>query len=885
MGMLRRLSHLRVWHPGLDEGIDWEIRHHLEERVDELKESGLSDEEARREALRSFGDEVRVRSELRRIDRGRRLGERVFEFLATVRQDIRYGVRGLVRNRGFAAAVILTLALGIGANGALFSVADALLFRPLPFAAPQELAQVLQASPQAEHGMPYIGPPLAREWLSRQAAVTSAFAHWRASATYTGGAEPATLPGLVVGEGFEKTLGVQPFMGRGFTADDMVRGAPPVVLISHDFWSRALGGSPHVLGSDIELNGVQHNVTGVMPRGFKFPLYSTTDFWLPLYDDDRYFTRAVPYVEIAVRVAGGDFAAAEASGSALAVALIREQNPDSEAFWRLERLSEARAKSPELRQAMKLLTGAVALILLIAGVNMVNLLLLRGAARTREIAVRLALGASRWRLVRQLGTEAMLLALLSGVMATLLAFGALRVLQHIMPSSIVFYAPHAIALEGRTLFFTFCLAVISGFVFGLLPAWRATRLAAAGTSGGLTPHTSAQPSGSAALRRVLVATEVALSVTLLIGAGLLISSFVRLTQVQPGIELDRLAVLQFSVAARDFPDADSRVAYLRLLEERIHGVAGVEATVMTGGLPPRGGSFSFGVVLEAEGEAARPLDGILPSTSVGPHFFDVTGAQLVAGRPFHSGEDHDAHVAIINSELAAHLWPGRSAVGRRFRTGEQNPWLTVVGVTGNFRLRPPDDTDNTFALIHPIGGDISSGTLAIRTAGDPRHVLQPVRAAVHEVNQRQVIDRLDTAAAYYAESMDMQRFLYIVITTLALLALALTAVGLYGLLSYGVARRHREIGVRLALGAGALHVRRLILGEALALTAAGAVIGGIGALATSRFIEATLYGIEATDARTYAVVGAVIFGAAVLASLLPAQRAVRVDPAAVLRAD
>jgi putative ABC transport system permease protein len=324
---------------------------------------------------------------------------------------------------------------------------------------------------------------------------------------------------------------------------------------------------------------------------------------------------------------------------------------------------------------------------------------------------------------------------------------------------------------------------------------------------------------------------------------------------------------------------------MQTLALRIHGVPGVEATTMTGGLPPPGGGISFGVVLEAEGEAPRPLDGMLPSTSVGPDFFDVTGARLVEGRSFHSGEDYEAGVAIINRELAAHLWPGRSAVGRRFRTGEQAPWLTVVGVTGNFRLRPPDDTDNPFALIHPIGGDVSSGTLAIRTGVDPRHVLQPVRAAVHEVNPRQVIDRLDTAAAYYAESMDMQRFLYIVITTLALLALALTAVGLYGLLSYGVARRHREIGVRLALGARAFQVRRLIVGEALALTAAGAVLGGIGALTTSRFIEATLYGVEPTDARTYAVVGAVIFGAAVLASLLPAQRAVRVDPAAVLRAD
>jgi putative ABC transport system permease protein len=885
MGMFRRWVAVRFRRPGIDEGIDWEIQHHLQERVDELRVRGLGEDEARREALRSFGDEVRVRSELRRIDRGLRASERTREFLGTVWQDVRYAARGLVGNATFAVAVVLTLALGIGANGALFSVADALLLRPLPFAAPEELAQVLQTTPHAEQGMPYMAPPLAREWLADQTAVPSAFLHWRASATYTGGAEPATLPGLAVTEGFVETLGARPFLGRGFAPGDMVPGAPPVVVISHDFWSRALGGSPHALGTDIELNGVLHTVIGVMPRGFKFPVYSTTDIWLPLYDDDRYFGRAVPYVEILVRAEGGDFGRAEAAGSALAEALIRERQPDSEAAWRLDPLDRMRASSPELRQAMKLLGAAVALILLIAGVNMVNLLLLRGAARTREMAVRLALGASRRRLVRQLGTEAMLLALMSGVMAVFLALGALRVLQHIMPTSIDFWTPHAIELEGRTLLFTFGLAVLSGLVFGLLPALRATRVAGVEAGGGLASRTSPHPVGPAALRRALVTTEVALSVTLLVGAGLLIGSFLRLTQAEPGIDLERLAVLELSVAARDFPDAERRGAYLRLLEERIRGVPGVEATTMTGGLPPRGGALMFGVVLEGEGEEPRPLDGMLPTTGARADFFAVTGARLAAGRPFERGEDHDSGVVIINAGLASYLWPGRSAVGRRFRTGEHSPWLTVVGVTEGFRLLPPDHAQSDFALIHPLGADMGSETLAIRTAGDPRHVLQPVRAAVHGVNPRQVIGRLDTARSFYAESMDLQRFLYIVVTTLALLALALAAVGLYGLLAYGVARRQREIGVRLALGARSAHVRRLVVGEALALTAAGAVIGGAGALATSRFIEATLYGVEPTDTRTYLAVGAVIFGAAVLASLVPARRAARVDLAAVLRAD
>jgi putative ABC transport system permease protein len=884
MSRFRRLFHLKLWGPDIEEGIDWEILHHIEERTDELREAGMSEEEAQLEARRSFGDDVRVRSELRRIDRDQRRRARLRETMGTVWQDVRYGVRGVVTNAGFAAALVLTLALGIGANGALFSVADALLLRPLPFAAPGELVDVFQATPQAEHGRPYVSPQLARSWLEQQTAVTAAFLHWRGSATYAGGEEPTRLNGLGVTEGFQTTLGVSPMLGRSFSAEDMVPGAPPVVLLAHEFWRSALAGTPDVLGADIELNGIPHRVIGVMPRGFKYPLYSTTEFWVPLHDDDRYFGNPVQFVEITARVGGSDLAVAEAAASALAISLIRETRPESETYWRLRPAGERRSNE-ELQRAMQLLSGAVALILLIAGVNMVNLLLLRGAARTREIAVRLALGASRWRLVRQLGTEAMLLALLSGVVATAFAFGALRVLQHIMPSSITFYAPHAIELETRTLLFTFILAVLSGFVFGLLPALRATRLGSAAGAAGLAGSATEQPAGSSVLRRVLVTTEVALSVTLLVGAGLLISSFIRLTQVPAGIELERLAVLDLSIASRDFTEPESRAAYLRLLEERISGVAGVVAVTTTGGLPPRGGGLMFGLVLEAEGEEPLPLEGIMPMTNAAPDFFEVTGARLIAGRPFHSGEDGASGAVIINRELAAHLWPGRNAISRRFRTGEQAPWLTVVGITADFRLRPPDDVDNAFAMIYPPPSNPEGGMLAIRTSVDARRVLQPVRAAVHEVNQRQVIDRLDTASAYYAESMDMQRFLYVVITALALLALTLTVVGMYGLLSYGVARRHREIGVRLALGARAAQVHRLILGEALALTAAGAVIGGFGALVMSRFIEATLFGVEPTDPRTFAIVAAVIFAAATLASLLPAHRAAGVDPAVVLRAD
>jgi putative ABC transport system permease protein len=883
----RRLYHLRVWGPAIDEGIDWELGHHLEERVDELKAGGMPEDAARIAASRALGDAAQLRRELRRIDRGRRAGERLRDFGTTVLQDIRYGARGLVRNSGFAAAVILTLALGLGANGALFSVADALLLRPLPFERPDDLVEVFQATPQGQRGQPYIQAQVARQWLAQQQAMPSAFLHQRASASWLGGSEPQELFGLAVTAGFNTTLGVPPLLGRGFTPEDMQAGAPAVALVSWEFWRSGLQRSDDVIGSALELNGIHHAIIGVMPRGFKYPLYSTSQFWVPLTDDDQFLGRTTRTVGIVGRVEAATLAAAEAAASQVAVSLIRETQPASEAWWRLVPLNERRAGNEQLRQAMKLLGGAVVLILLIAGVNMVNLLLLRGAARTREIAMRLALGASRGRLVRQLGTEAMLLALLSGLVATAVAFLSLRVIQNLMPRTLTFFTPHAIELESRTLLFTFVLAVVSGVVFGLLPALRATRIAGAGAGSGLAPHVAALPAGSPALRRTLVATEVALSVTLLVGAGLLMSSFIRLTRVDPGMDVAQLASVTFTVSARDYPTGDERAAYLRLVEERVRAVPGVAATALTSGLPPRGSGIMFGIEFRTEGGEARPYDSALPYTDAGPAFFEVTGARLLAGRAFHSGDSYETGSVIINRPLAEHLWPGQSAVGRRFQVRASDPMLTVIGVADELRLTGLDGRDGHFEMLMPLGGyeQLGRAVLVIRTGGDPRAVLRDVRAAVHGVNPRQVIERLEPLSADFAESIDMQRFLYVVVGSLALLALALSAVGLYGLLSYGVVRRHREIGVRLALGASRGAVRRLIVGEALALAAVGAAAGMAGAAGLSRFIESVLFGVEPGDPRIFLLATLVILAAAIAASLLPAQRAVRVEPAVVLRSD
>jgi putative ABC transport system permease protein len=884
----RRLFHLRLWRPALDDGIDWEIRHHLEERMDELRARGMSEAEAEREARRMFGDEARVRRSLRRIDRELRAHERVALWFGTLGQDVRYGVRSIVRNPGFAAALVLTMALGIGANGALFSVADALLLRPLPYAASHELVQLQQRQPQNDWGQPYQTTDFARAWQEHQTVFTSVLVHTRrGGVAFDDGPEPMRAVVEGVGATFHETLGVQPRFGRGFGAEDVRAGAPHVALVSWDFWTTTLGADEAVIGRDLVLNGVPARVVGVMPRGFKFPEYSQTDVWVPLSEEMTVLGGPARMMYVVGRLPGGDLAAVQSAIAAQGAAVQRAVSPGRELIFYGSRMEDERARGEGVRPAMKLLAVAMLLILLVAGVNMVNLLLLRGAARTREIAVRLSLGASRRRVVRQLATEAMLLALISGVVATVLAFVGLRALQAMMPSAIVFYAPHAIEVETRTLLFTFALAVGCGLLFGLLPALRATKLAAEAAGGSLLPHASAHAGGSPRLRQALVTSEVAIAVTLLVGAGLLINSFIRLTRVDPGLEIERLAVLELTVSSRHFPEPGERADYLLRLEQRIAGLPGVTGVTITGGIPPRGGGISFTQGLVPEGAAPREEDVVLPHSTVRSDFFDVTGTRLLAGRAFEPNETAASGSVIVTQALAHYLWPGSDAVGRRFRMSESSDWLTVVGVASELKLMGPAEPRARFALLYPLGSheDVFGAVIVVRAAGDPRTLLQPLRAAVHAVNPTQIIDELDTARSLYATSLDMQRFLYVILTTLAVLALTLSAIGIYGLLAYSVARRQREIGVRMALGARRLDVRRLIVGEAMIATAAGAALGVAGAFATARFIRAALFGVEPVDPVTFAVVLAVVLVTALLAAALPTRRATAVDPAVVLRGD
>jgi putative ABC transport system permease protein len=801
--------------------------------------------------------------------------------MEALRQDLHYAARTLWRNPGFAAALVLTLGLGIGASTAMFSVVDALLLRPLPYGEPDELVQVWPVSPESRRELRYIAWEEARAWSERADFFDGALLHARGSVLYVGGAGPRTLTIEAVSPNFEEVLRVQPTLGRGFAEADAEPGAEPVVVLNHGFWRTAFGADPGVIDQRIELDGIRHRIIGVMPPGFKFPEYAKTEVWLPIHRDGTILGEEAGRVEVLGRVGPGGPEVARAHAEAFAAVLAVEMG--GEAGWsaRLMTMEEMRARNSDLHRAVWFLSGAVALILLVAAVNAVSLLLVRGWSRTRELAVRTALGASRRRLIGQFLTESVLLALLSGAVAVVLALFVLEGMRGIMPGSITFFAPYAIEIEQRTLGFTFAVAAAAGLLVGLIPAIQATRRSTAIAAAGLTPYAARTPAKSR-LRRSLVVGAVALSVMLLVGAGLLINSFARLTSVDPGYRVEELAIMNLSLSSSGYPSAEERGLFLQRLEERLETVPGVEGvTVPSGGI-------SFGVALQAEGQAP-PAEGqpiIIPHSSVTPDYFGVLEIPIRAGRAF-TEDDAETDNVIIDEDLARFLWSGTNPVGRRFRLGADSDWLTVVGVISDLKLEGPDDRrgDYEFLYPHSLGQASSYVSLAIRTRGDPAPLFPSIRSAVYELDPEQPISELRPATDVYAETIDMERFLLVLMSVLSGLALLLAAIGIHGVLAFTVAQRRHDLGIRIALGARPEALARGVLGEGLALAAVGVGLGIAGAVAISGLVRSLLFGVEPTDPVTITAVVIVSLTTSALASYWPARRATRVDPAEVLKAE
>jgi len=803
--------------------------------------------------------------------------------------DLRVAFRALSHRRGYAVLLALTLALGIGATTAVFTVVDTVLLRPLPFQEPERLA-ALETGSQGGYSSPYFAPAFVEAWAAQRDLFEEVASYTNQSLVLEDG-EPRDVRAVPVSSGFFQLFGVAPRLGRTILAEDIDQDAR-VAVVSDELWRSVLGGDTRAVGRAITLNGERYTVIGVMPPSFRYPIGQVA-LWLPLAHRLTLPGADGPPVQVGAvaRMARGiTLAAAQARADALAPRIAVGGSDIAGGGLTLRALDDWRA-NPDMRRALLVLAGAALFVLLIACANAANLLLVRATTSRRELAVRMALGATRYRLILELLTEAGVLALAGGAMGVLLAFGGVRAIIALAPSELTRWSYGPIEVDMRVLGFAVVLSFVTVLVAGVLPALQAT--AGVGRRRGmvlsLTTRTGAGTREQRHFRRALVVGQLALSVMLLVGAGLLIHSFMRLATVAPGMQVERLALLDIMPDPDRYASLAERIAFYESVTTRMGTLPGVEAVSVVGGVAGSSLGLHLDTSLEVEG-ADGPIGGdpvYLPYGEADTSYFHALGIPILEGRAFDATDIvPQANTAIIDQDLARHLWPDGRAVGRRFRVREKAPWLTVVGVAGDVKLMGPDDRQHPFEIYYPRPfGAGGQRTIAVRTAGDPALLLSLLKAVVHQVDPRQPVASVTTAAAKYRESLVRPRFFLTLMVAFAGAAAVLATIGLYGVVAYSVAQRTRDIGVRMALGARREQVMTGVMLEALALTATGLLIGLAGALTLGRVLGALLFDVRPTDPFTFAVVMALLGVMAVMAAYMPAVRASRIDPMNAMRAE
>lgn len=888
--------YLRFWGRDVRADVDEELRHHLELCTEELMARGLSPEAARAEALRRFGDMERVRRECEAESQAQAKEERRAELWESLAQDVRYALRSLWRTPGFLLAAVLTLALGIGANTAVFSVVRGVLLRPPPFPQPEQVVGLFVRFQGLGVERAGVSRPeledfrQTRDTFSRLAAY-----HWERFNVSGAEGEPSSLRGLQVEGAWFDVLGVRARAGRLFRTGEDVAGQDGVVVLTHALCKRRFGGSQDALGKTLWVDGVARTIIGVLPEDFEF---GEAQLMVPMVlgpVDPR--TRGSHGLKVLARLAPGvTLEQGQAVVSALTGRLAEtypENYPGSMRFGaELVPLHEMWVE--DIRTPLLLLLGAVLLVQLIACVNVANLLLARGEARQHELAVRTALGASRGRLVRQLLTESLVLAVGGGLLGLLLASWGVDALLLAASGSV----PRAelVKVDLNVLGVALAVAVVSGVVFGLLPALQATRGAprAALQSAGRGFTTGA---GRLRVRSALVVVEVALAVTLVVCAGLLLRSFWALRHVEPGFDGERVLAMDLALPEAKYDTGPKVARFYRELIEHLRALPGVESAAATSSLPMRGSRSNWDV--EVEGHPTLPGQA-RPSPyyhAVTPDYFRSLGIRVTRGRGF-TAEDDNARLelALVNESAARMLWPGEAPLGRRFRLSggpEDNPfpWVTVVGVVSDVRSTRLDEAPSPdYYLLHGPLAEArnithNSMTVVLRTPLAPASLAASAQRVVRELDSSLPVANVQTLEQVALGSVSRTRFTALLLALFGGAGLLLAAVGIYGVLAFMVAQRTREMGIRMALGARRVDVLRLVVGQGLRLTAVGVAMGAVAALAAGQLLHGLLYGISAADPLTFLGVVAVLGTVALLASYLPARRATSVEPVTALRSE
>ncbi|NNF28479.1 MAG: ABC transporter permease, partial [Gemmatimonadetes bacterium] len=856
----------------------------------------MSPEEAERQARARLQNYPQMVSELEGIGRRRDAAMAVQERWGEWVRDGKYALRQLRRAPGFALVAILTLALGIGANTAVFSVINGVLLEPLPYEEPDELIVLSSAFPTMDFDRFWLSPPEyfeLREWNQ----VFEEIGGYRTgTASIETADRPVRVPSAVATWTLFPTLGVSAALGRTFTEQEDLPGADPVAMISDGLWRRAFAADPSVIGRNVRLGGIQTTIVGVLPAGFDME-DAGVDVWTPanLDPSDHSSRRGNHFLVVVGRANPG-----------VPIERVQADLDRLEVRWQ-EEYGDTHAPSAEfhpmsaydfredivgdIRPAMMLLLGAVAFVLLIACANVANLLLARSETRSKEVAVRVAMGAGRRRMVKQLLTEGVTLALAGALAGLVVGHFALQGLLRVNPDGVP--RSDVIGLDWKVGLFTAAVALATGVIFGLAPLINTT-LSRVGST--LKEGGTRSTKGSAGLRarRLMVIAEVALAVILVTGSGLMLRSMSALQQVDVGFQPEGLLTMQVSLPQADYPTAVEVGAFFESALERIRALPGVESATVTSGLPPlmtlNANDTEFEGVQRVEDGPAHNVD---YWTSVDSDYLETMGARLLEGRAFTPSDAlAETPVMMVNERLARTFYPGSSPVGRRIRPpGQDNPWFNVIGVVADIKQAGVNNDAGTQLFFY--GPQLTQGGLfayrtqdfVVRTSGEPLSLSAPVRRVLSEMDPALPVSDIQTMQENVARTMAQPRFMTLLLALFAGVALLLAAVGTYGVMSYSVAERYREIGIRMAMGAERRTVLGLVLRQGGLLAIVGVVLGVGGALGLTRFLQSQLYEVSATDPRTFVLAPAFLAFVALLACFVPAQRATRVDPVTALRED